>query len=146
VASNFSAYGPTGYTDPSLAIRRRSLNDVALYEVGDMYILFSNPCSNRRALGNWFTSLTRYQNSSCVVRRATACRSFITTPNPGGYSNQWYPFSNGYTQLVVTNVTGCAAVSISSIYNVYYYNYASIYGRYNITRSSVNGELNLHFF
>jgi hypothetical protein len=108
-----------------------------------MKLLFWNTCSNQRALGKWYASLTRTQNSSCVTQRATACRSFISTPNVGSRSNQWLPFSGGYTQLIVTNVTGCAAITIDRMYNVYYYNYASVLGQYyNGTRSPVNRELN----
>lgn len=107
-----------------------------------MKLLFWNTCSNRRALGQWFLSFTRAQNSSCVAQRATTCRSFISTPNAGNRFNQWSPFPSGYTQLVVTNVTGCAAITIDRMYNVYYYNYASVLGQFsNYTRSPVNREL-----
>jgi hypothetical protein len=80
--------------------------------------------------------LTSNQNSSCLAQRAAACRAFITTPNNGSVSstNQWSPFPYGYTQLVNTNGTGCAAISISNIYNIAASSYASLNSRYNITR------------
>jgi hypothetical protein len=80
--------------------------------------------------------LTSSQNSSCLARRASACRAFITTPNngSGSFANQWSPFPNGYSQLVYTNGTSCAGISISNIYNVAASSYASLNSRYNITR------------
>jgi hypothetical protein len=84
--------------------------------------------------------LSHTQNSSCLSQRITACRKFITTPNSGAFGNQWYPLPVGYTQLVLTNGTVCAAISITSIYNVAYFNYPSVYGAYNITTPYINGE------
>lgn len=118
-------------------VRRRALNDVALYEIGDMKLLFWNTCSNQRALGQWLFGLVRSRNSSCVARRAAACLNFIATPNTniGSTNNQWLPFPNSFTQLVVTNITGCAAISITSMYNVYYNNYGSVYNYFsNVTK------------
>jgi len=111
-----------------------------------MLLLFSNTCSNQRALGRWYSTLTYQQNSSCVAQRAAACRAFIANPNTGTTSNQWSPFPVGFTQLIITNITGCAAISIGSMSNVYYYNYASLYNRTNVGKSSLYGELNLLFF
>jgi len=84
--------------------------------------------------------LTHTQNSSCVAQRIAACRRFITTPNSGSSSNQWSPLPAAYTQLVVANGTFCAAISITNIYNVAYYNYASVYNYYNVTTPYINGE------
>lgn len=146
VATNFVAYGPSSYTSGNSALKRRSVDDVAIYEIGNISLLFWNTCSNQRALTKWYSLLTHSQNSSCVAHRAAACRAFITTPNPGGFGNQWVPVPSGYTQLVVANVTGCATISITSLYNVAYYNYGTIYGRYNLSLPFYNGEFKFSFF
>ena len=77
--------------------------------------------------------MSHTQNSSCYAQRIAACRKFILTPNPGANSNQWSPMPNGFTQSIVGNGTVCAAVSISSLYNVASYNYPAVYGTYNVT-------------
>lgn len=113
-----------------------------------MYLLFRNTCASQRPLGQWSLNISHTQNSSCYARRAAACRAFITTPNTGSYGNQWSPLPAGYTQLIVTNYTGCAAIAVTNIANVYYYNYARIYGTYanNTVRNALNGEFNILFF
>ncbi len=119
---------------------------MALYEIGNISILFRNTCSNRRALGRWYSTLITADNSSCVARRAAACRAFITTPNPGNLLNQWSPMASGFTQLIASNGTGCAPVAIDYLYNVAYFNYANLYSRFNVSISPVNGELKFSFW
>ncbi|CAF0750438.1 unnamed protein product [Adineta ricciae] len=137
VATNFSAYGPSNDTSALTALRRRrNVDDTSLYEIGDLLVLFSDTCSNRRALSKWYSRLIDGQNSSCVAQRATACRSFISSPNNITNSNQWLPFPVGYSQVIYTNDTSCAAVSVSKIYNIATTAYAGVYTRNNLTRPS----------
>ncbi|CAF4228994.1 unnamed protein product, partial [Adineta steineri] len=53
-------------------------------------------------------------------------------------SNQWFPFPSFYSQIVTTNVTSCAALTINRIYNVPIGAYGTVYGstQFNITRPS----------
>ncbi|UJR33602.1 hypothetical protein I4U23_021039 [Adineta vaga] len=137
VATNFTAYGPSNDTSGTTALRRRrNLDDTSVYQIGDILLLFSNTCGNRRALSKWYSRLVEGENSSCTARRATACRSFITTPNNGYNGNRWFPLPAGYSQVIYTNGTGCASISISSIYNIGTSAYPLVYSRYNLTRSS----------
>lgn len=138
---NFTAYGPTGNLDRNSVIQRRALDDVAMYEIGDIRLLFNSTCSNQRAIGTWFGDLRRRQNSSCYSQRANLCRTFVATPNAGNAGNQWAYLPAGYTQLVISNITGlgCSAISITNIFNIAFFNYASVYSRYNVSRPWVNG-------
>ncbi|CAF0786721.1 unnamed protein product [Adineta steineri] len=141
VATNFTVYGLANDSTSTTRRRRQQIvGESSTYEIGDILLLFSNTCGNKRALGNWYSRLLNGQNSSCVARRAAACKSFITTPNNGAVtiSNQWFPFPSFYSQIVTTNVTSCAALTINRIYNVPIGAYGTVYGstQFNITRPS----------
>ncbi len=90
-------------------------------------------------------NISHTQNSSCYAQRVSACRKFISTPNTGTTSSQWLPIPVGFSQLILTNGTVCAAVSITSMFNVAYYNYPAVYGYYNVTTPYVNRKWNNPF-
>ena len=94
--------------------------------------------------------MTSSQNSSCLAQRASTCRNFITTPNNASLGNLWSPFPVGYSQVVYANNTGCASISISSIFNVPAGLYSSLINsiinpRFNLTRTVTARKLKRFF-